>query len=147
MFKNRRADRLSGRLLYRPPLLDRLVAGSQVLFWRADAFEEGEGLLGEQRSFAVARGPRVLPFLRVVAEVVELGLIVGAAQDEGALLGAHGERHVVVDPARLGVHGRDDLTLREIQRPGTDDERPVLLPAPLEHTAEGVAGHGRGHTT
>src|SRR5687768_16591302 len=112
---------LSRGLPYRPPLLYRLVAGGQVLFRRAYAFEEGEGLLGEQRAFA-ACSPRVLPLLRVAGEVVEFGLVVGSAQDQGPLRRGHGEGHVVVDSARLGVYGRDDLTLGKVQRPRTDHE-------------------------
>src|SRR5215218_8595055 len=86
---------LSGALSDRPPLLHRLVAGDQVLFRRAYALEEGKGLLGEERAFA-ARTPRVLSLLRITGEVVELGLVVGTAQDQRPLRRGHGERHVVV---------------------------------------------------
>src|SRR5215210_4363131 len=136
---------LSGALSNDPPAVYRLAAGGEVLYRRADALEEGEGLLGEKRAFRT-RAPRVLPLLRVAGEVVELGLIVGSAQDQGPLSGGNGDRHVVGDPTRFGVYGGDDLTLGEIQRPGAHDEGPVLFPAPFEDAPEGVAGHGRRHT-
>src|SRR5215217_2985807 len=119
---------LSRALSDNPPTVDGLAARGEVLFRCADALQETEGLLS-----------------RVAGEVVELGLVVGAAQDQGPLRRRDGEWHVVGDPARLGVDGRDDLTLCQIQRPGTDYKRPVLLPGSVEDAAKGVSGHGSRH--
>src|ERR687896_1107378 len=109
------------------PTVDRLAARGEVLLRRAESFEETEGLFGQQSAFAALRSPDVVLLAGIAGEVVELGFVVRAAQDQGPLGRRDCDRHVVGDPARLGVYGGDDLTLRQIQRPGTDHERPVLF--------------------
>src|SRR5215204_4034820 len=132
-------------LHYHPPTVDRLPARGEILLRRADAFEETEGCFGQQPAFAALRPPDVVLLAGVAGEVVEFGLVIRAAQDQGPIGRRDRDRHVVGDPASLGVYGRDDLTLRQIQRPGTDHERPVLLPGPVEDAPEGVSDHGSRH--
>src|SRR3712207_6414103 len=104
---------LSG--LYRPPPpVQGLAAGGQVLLGRAAALQEREGVLAERLALAVQAPPGVVLLAGVTHEVVELRLILGAAQDQGSLGRGDGEGHVVGDPARLGVYGGDDLTLRQV---------------------------------
>src|ERR671920_1630535 len=99
-----------------------------------------------QSAFSALRPPDVVLLAGVAGEVVELGFVVRTAKDQGPLGRRDCDRHVVGDPARLGVYGRDDLALRQIQRPGTDYKRPVLLPGSVEDAAEGVPGHCSRHT-
>ena len=85
-------------------------------------------MLAERLALAVEPPPRVVSLAGVAGEVVDLRLVVRAAQDQGPLARGHGQRHVVGDPARLGVYGSDDLTLRQVQRPRAHHKGPVLLP-------------------
>src|SRR5918992_112806 len=125
-----------------PPPVERLAARGKVLLHCADAFQEGEGALAERFAFVAEFSPRVVLLVGVTREIIELRLVVRAAQDQRPLTRGDGERHVVGDPTRLRVYGGDDLALRQIQRPGAYDERPVLVSRPRENVAERLARHG-----
>src|SRR5215208_2554068 len=84
-----------------PPPVQRLAAGGQVLLRRAYALEERECALAERFALAVEPLPRVISLAGVAREVVDLRLVVRAAQDQGPLARGHGQRHVVGDPACL----------------------------------------------
>src|SRR3712207_4794126 len=127
---------------YHPsPPLERPAAGHKVLLRRADALQEREGALTEPLALVAELPPRVALLSGVAREVVELRLVVRAAQDQGALARCDGKRHVVGDPARFGVYGGYDLALRKVERPGAHDERPVLVSRPGEDLAERLPCH------
>src|SRR3712207_5451805 len=104
-------------------------------------------MLAERLALAVEAPPGVVLLAGIAREVVEFQFVVRAAQDQGPVTSGDGERHVVGDPARLGVYGGDDLAFRQIQRPGTYDERPVLVPGPRYDVAERLARYGGRQTS
>src|SRR5215210_8801032 len=124
-----------------PPPVERLAAGGKVRLRRADALQKREGALAEHLALGVEPPPRVVLLARVGREVVELRLVVGAAQDQGTLARCNGKGHVIDDPARLGVHGGGDLTLRQVQRPRAHHERPVLFSRSCKNTAKRISRH------
>src|SRR5215208_6180882 len=124
-----------------PPPVECFAAGGKVRLRRADALQKREGAFAEHLALGVKTPPRAVPLSGVGREVVELRLVVGAAQDQGTLTRCDGNGHVVGDPARLGVHGGVDLTLRQVQRPRAHDERPVLFSRPRENTAKRISRH------
>src|SRR5215216_5914643 len=76
-----------------------------IVLRRADALQKREGAFAEHLALSVEPPPRVVPLAGVGREVVELRLVVGAAQDQGSFARCNGNGHVIDDPARLGVHG------------------------------------------
>src|SRR3712207_1194115 len=92
-------------------------------------------MLAERLALAVEAPPGVVLLAGIAREVVEFRFVVRAAQDQGPVTSGDGERHVVGDPARLGVYGGDDLALFPIQRPRAPPERPMLFPGAPQQLA------------